>query len=230
MEEKLDLYEILKNIPKGLKLYCRLVGWGRIPCISEKEIEFLHEEADGNEQTVFLDRFGRMRDCPNGECVLYPDDTCLWQGWQYVLFRSGVFVKSQLAERNVFFVDKNLKLYNCNGTCVNELNNIIDMFEFSPLEENENFLKELYANGYCVDDNEIVKRIKPTETTFDNTRKRGITSIDLANGMTIDIPDPKEGKKWGALITETPRGGYTIELEEIPVENQLLRSITIHGL
>ena len=71
MNENIDLTKILKNCPKGTKLYSILHGEVEYEGISEKDsYEVRFRDKDGDIERVKPD--GRYFSCFNGECVLLP--------------------------------------------------------------------------------------------------------------------------------------------------------------
>lgn len=71
MNENIDLTKILKNCPKGTKLYSILHGEVEYEGISEKDsYKVRFRNKDGNIERVKPD--GRYFSCFNGECVLLP--------------------------------------------------------------------------------------------------------------------------------------------------------------
>lgn len=71
MNENIDLTKILKDCPKGTKLYSILHGEVEYEGISEKDsYEVRFRDKDGDIERVKPD--GRYFSCFNGECVLLP--------------------------------------------------------------------------------------------------------------------------------------------------------------
>ena len=71
MNENIDLTKILKNCPKGTKLYSILHGEVEYEGISEKDsYEVRFRDKDGDIERVKPD--GRYFSCFNGECILFP--------------------------------------------------------------------------------------------------------------------------------------------------------------
>ena len=71
MNENIDLTKILKNCPKGTKLYSILHGEVEYEGISEKDsYEVRFRDKDGDIERVKPD--GRYFSCFNGKCVLLP--------------------------------------------------------------------------------------------------------------------------------------------------------------
>lgn len=83
MNENIDLCEILKDCPAGIKLYTPLVGdvylksaTNTIICSSEVQTNDI--------RSIFFDRKGRVYSCyKNGECLLFPSkDQRDWSKWK----------------------------------------------------------------------------------------------------------------------------------------------------
>lgn len=71
MNENLNLVEILKDCPKGTKLYSTIHGEVEFNGISEKDsYEVKFRDIDGDIEGVKPD--GRYLSCLNGECILFP--------------------------------------------------------------------------------------------------------------------------------------------------------------
>lgn len=71
MNENIDLTKILKDCPRGTKLYSILHGEVEYEGISEKDsYEVRFRDIDGDIETVKPD--GRYLSCFNGECILLP--------------------------------------------------------------------------------------------------------------------------------------------------------------
>ena len=71
MNENIDLTKILKDCPRGTKLYSILHGEVEYEGISEKDsYEVRFRDIDGYIETVKPD--GRYLSCFNGECILLP--------------------------------------------------------------------------------------------------------------------------------------------------------------
>lgn len=72
MNENLDLVEILKDCPRGTKLYSPLCGEVELDYVSEHCMDYPIEVNRKNGQLTFT-RYGRLYDeFPDGECVLFP--------------------------------------------------------------------------------------------------------------------------------------------------------------
>ena len=71
MSEKLDLVEILKDCPRGTKLYSPLCGEVVLNSVNEYNVDYPIEVNYNHGQLTFT-RDGRYNRKFNGECMLYP--------------------------------------------------------------------------------------------------------------------------------------------------------------
>ena len=72
MNENLDLVKILKNCPRGTKLYSPLCCEVVLNSVNEYNVDYPIEVNRKNGQLTFT-RDGRLYDeSPDGECVLFP--------------------------------------------------------------------------------------------------------------------------------------------------------------
>ena len=79
-----NIAEILKNAPKGLKLYCTMVGKCELSYINGKEILIKYYTKEYS-SALTLDEYGRYSEY--GDCVLFPTSTDLyWENWQMNIF------------------------------------------------------------------------------------------------------------------------------------------------
>lgn len=79
-----NIAKILKNAPKGLKLYSTMVGECELSYINGKEIVIRYYKKDKT-FALTLDEFGRFSE--NGDCVLFPTSSDLyWENWQANIF------------------------------------------------------------------------------------------------------------------------------------------------
>ena len=78
MNENLDLVKILKDCPKGTKLYLSVIGdQVELQDICSVDVSYPILVKEGNHQTFHITRFGRMfSGYPDGDCVLWPSKEC----------------------------------------------------------------------------------------------------------------------------------------------------------
>lgn len=84
MNENINLCEILKDCPKGTKLYSPIVGEVILQCIVEKNAYPISTlRTDGLGSTYDFTKEGLYYD-NMGECLLFPSkDVRTWEGWKY---------------------------------------------------------------------------------------------------------------------------------------------------
>lgn len=81
----INIAEILKKAPIGLKLYSTMVGECKLSCVIGDEISIEYIDSSGNPDSLVFDKFGRFSE--NGDCVLFPTSSDLyWENWQANIF------------------------------------------------------------------------------------------------------------------------------------------------
>ena len=70
MNENLNLVEILKDCPKGTKLYSTVYGEVEFDCINKGEYSVKFIKSDGYRGSVSAQ--GLVLSCYDGECILFP--------------------------------------------------------------------------------------------------------------------------------------------------------------
>lgn len=84
-----NLIEILRNAPKGLKLYSPIYGEVTLSDVQPCSVYVKCESISPKE--IMFDECGRKTE--KGECLLFPSkENRDWNGWQKVLFKEGHFI------------------------------------------------------------------------------------------------------------------------------------------
>ena len=167
-----NIAEILKNAPKGLKLYSPVVG----------EVEFVEvdEEAVFGIKVMnitgcmdYFDEFGRY--CKIGDCCLFPSkEHQSWDNWQEVLIPQclGIVIITERGFCNYeWAVIKNgmfaLNMYKSNDNYLRpfEEMNFKDM-RFATPDETEKFFKELDRQGYKFENGIVTKKESKQNINF----------------------------------------------------------------
>ena len=109
--DKNNIYEILKSMPKGTKLYSPLYGECKLSSLADnpETMEAIWTESDGSE--FAFDKCGRYM--PKGECVLFPSKQM--RDWSKFAWKKGdVLVSVDDAAQVLFdgFVDDSYKNFN----------------------------------------------------------------------------------------------------------------------
>lgn len=116
MNENLDLTEILKDCPKGTKLYSTIYGEVEFIRINKKSIDYPIDFNTFDGYTISLTSDGRW--CVksyDGECTLFPSkDQRDWSKWQRPFVDGDIFVCSNLCGNHIAIYN-NLKRSNCYG-------------------------------------------------------------------------------------------------------------------
>lgn len=147
-----DLCVILKDCPKGIKLYSPVIGYGRIKRVTEETIEFVSVQS--SEQLLILNRQGMSTDSYNGECLLFPTKEKTWENWEEKLFIEGVYIVSK-SNGEVFFCSSLSMIYDdCgNADFIKNYHN----YRFASVEEIEDFMIRIKKNGCLIIGKNIVK-------------------------------------------------------------------------
>ena len=81
----INIAKLLKDAPKGMKLYSLLFGECKLGHIEDEM--FIHVSTNCTDDFKF-DEFGQLASLPigdnaNGECLLFPSKDCrTWEGWK----------------------------------------------------------------------------------------------------------------------------------------------------
>lgn len=79
----INIARLLKDAPKGMKLYSPLFGEVRLVCVNCDNNILVETEMHDNHYFAYNGVF-RMSECyPNSECLLFPNKDCRsWDGWK----------------------------------------------------------------------------------------------------------------------------------------------------
>lgn len=151
MNENIDLIKILKDCPKGTKLYSILHGEVEYEGISEKDsYEVRFRDIDGDIETVKPD--GRYLSCFNGECTLFPSkDQRDWSKFTAPWYKNGKFDPKTLQPYDKVIVrDSNDDTWGCSL--------------FSHITKYANFPYKCVGNSfvYCIPYNDETKHLVGT--------------------------------------------------------------------
>lgn len=156
-----NVAEVLKNAPKGLRLYSPLFGE-----VDLSEIENGIIRVENEVYAVLFNHDGRYYDYPNAECLLFPsvNHRC-WNNWQNILFPKSIgSVCVDTITGNKFILDHNGTFFS-DGTgsqyptlidCEDSSNYLLNSRYATP-EEAKEFFDELEKNGYKWDGKMVVK-------------------------------------------------------------------------
>lgn len=181
-----NIAEILKNAPQGLKLYSLVHG--------EVTLEKVFDSNDTHYPIVVLDsddncctftKYGKIfKNHKDVECVLFPSkEHKTWDDWQSVLFQVGdVVINQKYQNREMLIIikkyDNTFPLQNSDCTVSNV---VINNYRYATPEEREQFFKELNANGYTWNNN--TKQMEKSLQT--NTPKYKIGDYIVGDDETI---------------------------------------------
>lgn len=211
-ENSVNIGEILKDAPRGLKLYSPIFGEVELNCVYDTVGERNTIETFDNRRYLRLfSSNGKFHNCPDGECMLFPSEKHRsWVEWQNVLFKRGDVI-SDGEETYIFRSKGNVNLRITNKEGLNILLFKTLSCRYATSEEKEHFFKELENNGYRWDDTikEIVE-IKCSNPEYN-------TKIDnLLKNNTFHYPEQE------TEVEVTPDGCYKCVLK--PTKNELINT------
>ena len=159
----INIAEILKNAPMGLKLYSPVFGGVEFVEVDEKALIWCVTVRDSTGCLDYFDETGR---CSNiGDCCLFPsEDHQSWEGWQEVLIPQcvgSVIILASSYNNYEWIVTNNgmfaVNMYLQNNTQLHlfEEMNFKDMRFASP-KEAELFFERLNKLGYKFENGEVV--------------------------------------------------------------------------
>lgn len=194
MEKKINIAELLKDCPKGMKLYSPLCGECKLYDVNDYNIRI---EASNKDTLICLYHDGRY--CANGEIMLFPKGKTTWEGFQRP-FKDGDVVVAEDDESFQLFLLKHLTHSeddnSYDGYCYfgwdfqrNEL------FEkgnwgFNRLateEEKQKLLQAIKDNGYKWDsETKTLEKIKPNFKVGDKIKRKDVDDIYTDEITTVE--------------------------------------------
>lgn len=150
----MDLVEILKNAPNGLKLYSPLVGECELDSTEEKGDYPIFTITHDTDYTLRFSKEGTFfvnDGLPYGECLLFPSKEChTWEAWQMTLLKLGdivAFVPQQEVRIPVKISELTRYaefVYSCSDGQVGTRG--VEYFDFATEEEKQKFEYEQHKN------------------------------------------------------------------------------------
>lgn len=217
-----NIADILRNAPKGLKLYSTAFGDCKLSCVIENEITI--EYFDGkNPDFVTLDQYGRFKE--GGECILLPSKSAIsWCHWQEHLFRKDesigcVVVDTHLGESWVIGErDIDGCLYDSGGsyTLLRDCN--LSNCRYATTEEVVKFFVKVGENNWHWD--------KEAKAILENAKKEEfieepINNSKFRDGDIVTIVKPNNG--WTEYYIGIVIGPYIYgsDLSKTPINKAL---------
>ena len=181
-----NIAEILKNAPKGLKLYTPILGEVEFVEVDEEAI-FGIKVRNVTGCMDYFEQFGRY--CNIGDCCLFPSkDHQSWEGWQEVLIPQCVGrvilnndYKTQyhlLTEDKVWLVTSIVPVSAC---YTHEFNFLNPELRFATPEETEECFKELDRQGYKFEEGKVTK--KETDKNINFYEKKYVVLTESFSGV-----------------------------------------------
>lgn len=165
----MNIAEILRNAPKGTKLYSTLCGEVTLDFVDS--VNFIHTKTSrGNDCTFFDDgKFNSDEDC---DCLLFPSKNKRdWLGWQHELFKEGDIVTYDKGYLRIVKVTGNFTGIDAYG--IERTGLLFSNWRYATDEEKDMFYK-IYDTYYKDDSggtiSDSVKEIKVKEAIKKDSR------------------------------------------------------------
>lgn len=203
-----NIYDILKDAPRGLELWSSLCGECKLVSVYDnaertnmrtpKGIIVRGKYADITDYDFTFDEFGRFSE--RGACLLYPSKTTsTWEFWQKRLLRRGDIVTDG---DTLYLIKAELNELICADGSLGASTPYRDL-SYATREQAENFWREFRANGFEFDEGtgEVRRKKKPSlrmfslsESEYPENRMR-ILVWDRVRGRW-DIRRYLDGRLW----------------------------------
>ena len=164
----INLIEILKDYPKGRKLYSPLYGEVELDHVTDRTIYAKYLDC-GNDLAKFNSE-GQVWGYETGECMLFPSsDKKSWNYWQSVVFEKGDIITRDGFINNTYLYDG----FNIDGYYGFNTDNKhtwldVENFRFATEEESQQFLKDMEEKGFKW--NEETNQVEKIETPANNPK------------------------------------------------------------
>lgn len=156
--ERLNVAELLRNCPKGMKLDCTIYEDVVFHDIVDRHYPIRVRRKKGG--LINLNAYGCMDDKIDSKCVIFPKGKTTWEGFQGP-FKKGDIVVNNSSKRPFIYKGKNKDYYECyvgltvGFNLVKECSTWIDISrELRPAteEEKQKLFQAIKDNGYKWDD------------------------------------------------------------------------------
>lgn len=157
----MNIANILKDVPKGTKLYSPICGEVTLNDVCDLDFNYSYPIRciKGTQEYVFTEEGKYFKDYPDAECMIFPDNSKSWKNWKdKLLFRKGNIVKGLAGL--LYLVDFCDKEFVYARTCNNEKVCYFrknTLLTFASKSEIQKFHQKLKENGYKWDGENIVK-------------------------------------------------------------------------
>lgn len=210
-ENNVNIGEILKDAPRGLKLYSPIFGEVELNSVYDTVGERNTIETFDNRRYLRLfSSNGKFHNCPDGECMLFPSEKHRsWVEWQNVLFKTGDVI-TNIEQKDRVYIISNKIWFEVTTSKTSVYSISPKDCRYATSEEKEQFFRELENNGYRWD--ETFKKI--VEIKRSNSEHN--TNIDnLLKNNTFYYPEQE------TEVEVTPDGCYKCVLK--PTKNELIK-------
>ena len=142
MEQKLNLVEILKNIPEGTELYTLIYGTVKLVRVKKNDELFPITVKMLNGQELSFTKDGKYSLVSEGECILFPSkENRDWQNFKadYYAFSVGDYVQSKNSGGcfKINNINENLGIYS-----------IVELVSDRKIQGDLTFSRDNFINGF----------------------------------------------------------------------------------
>lgn len=214
MEERFNIAEALRNAPKGLELWSDVHG----------EVTLHKIEPADDYPIILMDKAGTTVYCTStgghyiddGDieypCTLWSSkDHRSWSGWQDILLKAGDVVVNK-NNNNVEIMRDVQTMWADNGTF--HTFSSLCSYRYATPEEREQFFKELEANGYKWNGEDVVK----IETDEEYINKKIEQATPKWEGVDVDeyLKEIRGENDIDGILTRLDRI-YNLLFERLPI-------------
>jgi len=210
-ENSINIGEILKDAPRGLKLYSPIFGEVELNCVYDTVGERNTIETFDNRRYLRLfSSNGKFHNCPDGECMLFPSEKHRsWVEWQNVFFKTGDVI-TNIEWKDTVYIVSDETWFEVTTSNVSVHSILPKDCRYATSEEKENFFKELENNGYRWD--ETFKKI--VEIKCSNYSEHNTNIDNLLKNNTFYYPEQE------TEVEVTPDGCYKCVLKSTKNEDK----------
>lgn len=148
-----NLYEILKNAPKGMLLYSPIFGEVKLKRCVPYENTISVKTKEGN--TYVFNEYGQFNE--NGECMLFPSSNKRhWSSWQNELFEKGdIIVFENGNEKHILLHNYAAENFNDEGLIYSVPVVFCPLCRYADENECKQYIEKVSIYFFYKDDNEL---------------------------------------------------------------------------
>ena len=201
--EKVNIAELIKDCPKGMKLYCAMYEDVYFDYVDELNIIHCYIQYETHKTSITFNQHGTPNSNIKSKCVIFPKGKTTWEGFQRP-FRDGdvVYICDEYSDATFTYVailkhvEKGGRVYpHCfynyedDEFCTNSFLYDIYSVRFATEEEKAKLFKAIKENGYKwnAETKTLEKLIQPKFKVGDRIRHK--KNGNILKIVEIDISD-----------------------------------------